>query len=187
MDSKLCKCSAFIGVSLDGFIARESGEIDWLVNPAGESDEAQAEDYGYQVFFDSIDALVMGRKSYEAVLKMKEWLYGDKKVVVLSSRNFVHPAHLRGQVEVMNAEPREVVKRLAARGMRHLYVDGGRTIQGFLRAGLPMELTITRLPVLLGQGIPLFGPLPQDIFLEHLGTKAFPDGLVQSCYKVKTA
>lgn len=178
-----CRCSAFMGVSLDGFIARESGEIDWLTNPAGGSPD---EDYGYGAFFEMVDALVIGRISYEAVLRMKEWPYGAKKVVVLSSRGVVPPAHLHGQVEGMQAEPREVVKRLAARGFRHLYIDGGRTVQGFLRAGLPLELTITRLPVLIGRGIPLFGSLPHDVFLEHVETRTYPDGLVQSRYRVKS-
>lgn len=132
-----------------------------------------------------MDALVTGRVTYDSVLRMPEWPYAKKKVVVLSRREVIPPAHLRGQVEAMNANPREVVARMAARGFRHLYIDGGRTIQGFLRAGVPLEMTITRLPILLGAGIPLFGPLPHDVFLTHMGTRDYPGGLVQSRYRVK--
>ena len=172
------KVSVFIGTSVDGFIAREDGAIDWLT--AFES----GEDYGYAEFFASVDALVMGRHTYESVLTFPEWPYGDKRVVVLSSRPVEIPAHLSATVELMSAPPREVVRRLAERGFRHLYVDGGRTIQAFLRDGLIDELIITRVPILIGRGIPLFGPLPGDTGLRHLETRSFANGLVQSRYEV---
>jgi dihydrofolate reductase len=169
------RASVFIATSLDGFIARESGALDWLPeNP---------EPHGYDEFIASVDALVIGRKTFETVLTFGEWPY-TKPVVVLSSR----PAELtapKGAVcDMMSGTPQEIVARLAQRGLEHLYVDGGVTIQGFLEAGLIQRMVITRIPVLLGRGIPLFGPISHDVRLEHLSTRAFPSGIVQSEYRV---
>lgn len=175
------KCSVYIATSLDGYIARPDGSIDWLT---GSGAPENSEDYGFEAFFDSIDALVMGRKTYEQVLTFGEWPYGDKKVVVLSSGSPRIPEHLAGKVEIMSSEPGEIVGRLAESGARHLYIDGGVTVQGFLRAGLIDELTITRLPILIGEGIPLFGVLEGDVHLEHLETQSFKSGMVQSRYRV---
>jgi len=174
------KASAYVATSLDGFIARENGDLDWL--PAGSGDDG--EDYGYQAFMGSVDVLVMGRNTYEKVLTFAEWPYGDKTVVVLTSRLLEVPGHLSSSVSSMSGAPAEVVRRLAERRARHLYVDGGKTIQGFLRAGLLHQLTLTRVPVLIGSGIPLFGPLRGDIRLRHIETRAFANGLVQSKYEV---
>ncbi len=176
------KCSVFIATSLDGYIARPDGGIDWLSGPGDE--DSYAEDHGFQAFFDSIDSLVMGRVTFEQVLTFGEWPYGEKKVVVLSHASPNIPEHLSEVVEIMSGEPGEIVQRLAESGYRHAYVDGGVTIQGFLRAGLIDELIITTLPVLIGQGLPLFGGLEQDIHLEHIETRAFKSGLVQSRYQV---
>lgn len=171
------KATVFIGTSLDGFIARKDGGIDWL--PAFGD-----EDYGYNAFFKTVDALVMGRKSFQTALKFPEWPYGRKPVIVLSRRRVKVPAKLAGTVEWMSGTPAALVRKLGKRGLRHLYIDGGMTIQGFLRAGLIDRLVITRVPVLLGEGRPLFGPIGRDVKLKHLGTKAYPDGLVQSRYDV---
>lgn len=175
------RLSVFVGTSLDGFIARANGDIDWLSDPTKPD---ATEDYGYQEFFDTVDVLVTGRKTFETVLRMKDWPYTGKNVVVLSRHALNLPPRLKGRVELMNDEPAVIVRRLTARGAKHLYIDGGQTIQGFLRAGMPLDLTITRLPILLGQGIPLFGSFNQDIILQHICTKTFPDGLVQSRYRV---
>ncbi len=169
--------SVFIGTSLDGFIAREDGGLDWLPAAGGEP-------HGYDEFIATVDAIVIGRKTFETVLTFDAWPYGTKPVVVLSS----NPSALRapdGAVcDMMAGTPAEIVARLGARGLQHLYVDGGVTIQGFLEAGLIQRLIITRVPVLLGSGIPLFGPLSHDIRLEHVATRSFPSGLVQSEYRV---
>jgi dihydrofolate reductase len=175
------KASVYIATSLDGFIARANGEIDWL--PGAEGEET-GEDYGYQKFIESVDYLVMGRNTYELVLSFGEWPYTGTPVVVLSSRNLEIPDHLAGAVEWMSGSPGEVASRLAERGAQHLYIDGGQTIQGFLAAGLIQQLIITRVPVLIGSGIPLFGPLPHDIQWRHLETRSFANGLVQSRYEV---
>jgi dihydrofolate reductase len=171
----------FIATSLDGFIARANGALDWLPQ-GGEHDGG--EDYGYKAFVDSIDTLVLGRKTYELALTFPEWPYPGKKVVVLSSRYPATPTRLADGVEGVSCSPRELVERLSNRGARHLYVDGGKTIQSFLNVGLIHEMTITRVPVLLGDGIPLFGRLERDIQLRHVATKAYPNGLVQSRYLV---
>lgn len=173
------KASVYIATSLDGFIARPDGELDWLGGGNG-----SGEDYGYQAFMDTVDVLVMGRHTYEKVLTFGAWPYDSKRVVVLSSRPLVIPEHLSPSVEAMSCSPEELVQRLAERGAEHLYVDGGRTIQRFLAAGLIQRLIITRVPVLIGAGIPLFGQLPRDIRLRHAETRSYATGLVQSEYEV---
>ncbi len=126
----------------------------------------------------------MGRHTYELVLSFGSWPYGDKPVVILSSRQLDIPDHISRTVESRSAPPREVVRHLTERGFSHLYVDGGKTIQGFLWEGLIHRLIMTKIPILLGTGIPLFGPLPHDVRLHHLETRQFPNGLVQSEYEV---
>jgi dihydrofolate reductase len=126
----------------------------------------------------------MGRKSFEKVLTLGPWVYGDKRVVVLSTRPVDLSAAIGGVVEQMSGPPADIVSRLAQRGAHHLYIDGGITIQNFLRAGLIQRLVITRVPVLIGEGIPLFGALPRDIRLHHVATRHYPSGLVQSEYEV---
>lgn len=173
--------SVFIGTSLDGFIARRNGAFDFLPTGGGEP-------HGYDEFFASIDALVIGRHTFETVLAFETWPYGGKRVVVLSSRPVDLSAIVGGRVEQMTGPPADIVSALAATGARHLYVDGGITIQRFLRAGLIDRLIITRVPVLIGEGIALFGELPSDVRLDHIATQAYPSGLVKSEYRVsKTA
>jgi len=169
--------SVFIGTSLDGFIARLNGEFDFLPEGGGEP-------HGYTEFIASIDALVIGRKTFETVLALPEWPYGDKRVVVLSSRPVDFSAVRGGRVEHMSGTPAEIVAKLAASGVQHAYIDGGITIQRFLRAGLIQRLTITRVPVLIGEGIPLFGTLLRDVRLRHIATQTYPSGLVKSEYEV---
>ncbi len=168
--------SVFIGTSLDGFIARPNGDFDFL--PAG-----GGEPHGYDEFIASVDALVIGRNTFEKVLTLGDWPYGKKRVVVLSSRP-IDLSAANGVVEQMAGPPAEIVARLAARGVHHLYVDGGITIQRFLRAGLIQRLIITRVPVLIGEGVPLFGAVPRDILLRHVATQHYPSGLVKSEYAV---
>lgn len=169
--------SVFIGTSLDGFIARPNGDFDFLTTAGGEP-------HGYSEFIASVDAIVLGRNTFEKVLTLGPWPYGDKRVVVLSSHPVDLSAVIGGVVEQMAGTPTEIVSRLAASGARHLYIDGGVTIQGFLRVGLIQRLIITRVPVLIGEGIPLFGTLPRDIRLRHVGTRQYPSGLVSSEYAI---
>ncbi len=169
--------SVFVGTSLDGFIARPSGSFDFLPADGGEP-------HGYDEFIASVDAIVMGRNTFETVLSLGAWPYGDKRVVVLSSKSVDLSAARGGIVEQMAGPPEQIVAQLAASGARHIYVDGGITIQQFLRAGLIQRLTITRVPVLIGEGIPLFGTLPHDIRLRHIATRHYPSGLVSSEYHI---
>jgi dihydrofolate reductase len=170
------KASVFIGTSVDGFIARANGDLDWLPPGGGE-------EHGYDAFMATVDALVIGRKTFEKVLTFDTWPYDVKPVFVLSSRTLA-PAPLGAMMERMSGAPAEIVSQLAARGFRHVYVDGGITIQRFLRAGLIQRLIITRVPVLIGSGIPLFGVTQRDIPLKHIATRQYASGLVQSEYEV---
>lgn len=172
------KASVFVGTSLDGFIARANGDLDFLPPGGGEP-------HGYDEFIATVDALVIGRKTFETVLGMDPWPYGKKRVFVLSTQT-IAPAPAGALVEHMSGEPAEIMSRLEGRGIGHIYVDGGITIQRFLRAGLIQRLIITRVPVLIGDGLPLFGALPGDIQLRHVATRHYASGLVQSEYDVDT-
>ena len=170
------EASVFVGTSVDGFIARLNGDLDFLPADGGER-------HGYAEFMETVDALVIGRKTYETVLAFETWPYGKKPVFVLSTRSLA-PAPADAVVEHMSGEPAEIASQLETRGIKHVYVDGGITIQRFLRAGLIQRLIITRVPVLIGDGISLFGPLSHDVRLEHVATRHYPSGLVQTEYRV---
>ena len=176
-------CSVFIATSLDGFISRTDGSIDWL-------NEASAlvpkgEDSGYREFMSTVDALVMGRNTFEQVLSFGGvWPYGSTPVVVLSRQLKSLPDDVPATVSVTEETPEKLIQRLSAEGLKHLYIDGGLTIQSFLAAGLIDEIIITTVPILLGGGKPLFGPLPGDVKLELVSSQAFDFGFVQSKYRV---
>lgn len=178
----LPRCSVFVATSLDGFIAREDGRLDWL--DAANSAVPPGEDCGYGAFIATVDTLVMGRATMEKVLTFGGWPYGELPVIVLSRHGLALPYTLSETVSVSAESPPELVRRLAGQGKRHLYIDGGRVIQSFLEAGLIDELTITRIPVLLGAGRPLFGPTTHDIPLVHVATRVFDFGYVQHTYRV---
>lgn len=179
------KVSVYIATSLDGFIARENGSLDWLPGSDGQVDpQLGKEDFGYNAFFKSIDVLVMGRNTFELALAFGKWPYTDKRVVVLSSTLKAVPEAFSDTVELRNCTASELYDELERSHARHVYVDGGKTIQGFLNAGLIKQMTITRIPVLIGSGIPLFGSLDHDIKLRHLETKTYANGFVQSRYQV---
>lgn len=169
----------FIAASLDGFIATAAGGIDWLVdfpNP-------DKNDYGFVEFTQKIDALVMGRNTYEKVLTLKEWPY-PIPAFLLSHSNPVVPEALKGKVTIIKGEPKKVVEELNSRGYENLYIDGGKVIQSFLREDLIDELTITMVPILLGDGIPLFGKLPQPLYFRLVKTESYPSSLVK-CHFVR--
>ncbi|RUL75265.1 dihydrofolate reductase family protein [Dyella choica] len=172
------KASVFVGVSVDGFMARLDGGLDFLPADGGEP-------HGYEEFMSTVDALVIGRKTYETVLGFGGWAYGEKPVFVLSSHELAPPP--AGAIaRHMSGEPGEIAAKLSEQGIRHIYVDGGVTIRGFLRAGLIQRLVITRVPVLIGTGIPLFAAIERDIRLKHVATRSYTSGLVQSEYEVVT-
>ncbi|MBX3201615.1 MAG: dihydrofolate reductase [Labilithrix sp.] len=171
------RCSVFIATSVDGFVAGPNDELDWLA-----SVERPDEDYGYKAFIDTVDVLVMGRRSYEVVLGFPEWRYEGTRVIVLSKS--LQPGNMRHGAELFAGSPTELVAGLRAQGSRRAYVDGAAVIRSFLEAELVDDLTISVIPVILGRGIRLFGDaLPRrDLVLEE--NLAFPSGLVQSRYRV---
>ena len=165
------RASVFIGATVDGFIARLNHDLDFLPPGGGE-------EHGYEKFMRSVDALVIGRNTYEKVLSFDPWPYGEKPVIMLGNPPIDPPT---GAVaEQLAGTPHEIFVNLSSRGWTHVYVDGGITITRFLEANLIQRLIITRVPVLIGTGIPLFEPLPRDVKLNHIATRSYPSGLVQS-------
>ncbi|TDU90651.1 dihydrofolate reductase [Kribbella voronezhensis] len=168
--------AVFIATSLDGFIARPDGSIDWLTDPA-----EKPGDTGYQEFMAVIDTVVLGRKTYETVLGFDFWPYEGKQVEVLSS---TLPAEADERI-IVHRTLDGLVQTLNDRGAKRVYADGGGVIRTFLRAGLLNELTITTVPVLIGSGIRLFGELDHDIHLTHNATRTLNGGFTQSDYTVR--
>jgi dihydrofolate reductase len=174
------KASVFIASSLDGFIARTDGDIDWLTNPDYDID---GEDFGYSSFIKSVDVILMGRNTFEKVLTFDQWHY-TVPVRVCTHRTLSIPDHLQNKVDVISGDPSTMLEVLSKEGFVHAYVDGGLLIQQFLKAKLIAEITLTLIPVLLGSGIPLFGQLEEDIRLELLQSKNWENGLSQNHFKV---
>lgn len=171
----------FIGTSLDGFIARRDDDFAWLTDYP-----TLGEDHGFADHMARVDGVIMGRGTYNVIKDMRPWYY-SKPVVVLSRslRQSDIPAEISDKVEILDEQPEAAMRILEDRGWQAVYVDGGTVIQSFLRAGLIEDMVISRIPVLIGEGIPLFGPLKGDLMLEHEETRSFPSGMVQSRYRVK--
>lgn len=168
---------AYIATSLDGFIATSDGGIDWLYdipNP-------DRSDYGYAEFMSDIDAIVMGRNTFEQVLTFGEWPY-DKAVFVLSNTLTELPEHIGDRVEIVSGDIKRLINQLNQRGYNNLYIDGGGTIQSFLKEDLIDEMIITTVPILLGNGFPLFGKLERSLNLKHKKTVIYNNTLVKSYY-----
>lgn len=169
----------FVATSLDGYIARADGNIDWLMKH-----DDSGEDYGWKGFIDDIDAIVMGRASFEMVRGLDPWPFA--RPVIVASRTLDEsaiPLRLADRAQISPASPHTLLELLADRGWSRVQVDGGRLVQSFLRAGLVSDITITRVPVLLGSGRLLFGSLIDDIELRHMETRSWPSGLVRSRYE----
>ncbi len=175
------KCSVFIATSLDGFIAREDGSIDWLMKANELAPEG--EDGGYRDFIAGVDALIMGRHSFNMVKTFEPWPY-TVPVIVLSSQQPEIPDALKNKVTSSSETPSELITRLSGQGISHLYIDGGITIQRFLSAGCIDELIITIVPILLGKGKRLFGDLTQDIPLHLVNSRALGGGFTQMHYQI---
>ena len=170
------RCSVYMAMSVDGFVARPDDRLDWL-----ESVQVAGEDYGYKSFIDTVDVLVMGRRTYEVALGFPQWPYAGRRVIVLSRSRCA----ARHGAEVTAETPSALVERLASNGATHVYVDGGALIRSFLRAGLIDDLTLSVVPIILGQGIRLFGDDLPTIPLVVDESRAFPTGLVQTRYRIE--
>ncbi|MBI5223710.1 dihydrofolate reductase [Candidatus Micrarchaeota archaeon] len=174
----MSRCLVYIATSLDGYIAKKGGELGWLEqfpNPDGS-------DFGFEKFIQGIDAIVMGRKTFEKVLEFERWPY-KKPVFVISTTIKNIPKKLEKQAELIHGKPNEILERLAKRKLNSIYIDGGKTIQSFLAEDLIDELTITRVPIILGDGIPLFVKTDKEIEFEHVKTEVYKNGLVKSYYR----
>jgi len=167
----------YVATSLDGFIAASDGGLDWLM----EIPNPDQSDFGYAEFMSGIDALVMGRATFDMVLSFGSWSY-DKPVFVLSNTLDQVPEHVAEKAEIVSGPLRPLVNGLRERGYENLYVDGGRAIQSFLEEDLVDEMTITRVPILLGKGIPLFGKLTKRLEFRHQKTEPLNEMLTQSRY-----
>lgn len=172
--------SAYIATSLDGYIARLNGQLDWLDNV---SEKDSKEDYGYFNFMASVDCIVMGRNTFEKVASFPEWPYEGKRVIVLSKMMKEAPEHLADKVDFFNGKIELLAVELQNFGVRKVYVDGGLTIQSFINSKLLDEIIVTSTPILIGRGIALFGERTQDIKLELVGSQSYSSGFVQSHYR----
>jgi dihydrofolate reductase len=172
--------SVYIATSLDGFIAREDGSIDWLIE--ANATVPPGEDCGYAAFMSTVDVLIMGRNTYEQVAGFEPWPYEGKRVVVLTTRDVTFRTGAGIKLESSSEEPRALLARLTSEGYKHAYIDGGKVIQNFVSEGLIDKLTITTIPVLIGQGRSLFGRLASDAHLELVQSKAYEFGFIQSTY-----
>jgi dihydrofolate reductase len=172
--NRLPHVAVFIAMSLDGYIARPDGGLDWLSRFEGE-------EHGYQDFFASIDALVVGRNTYDIVLGFAEWPYAGKRCVILTHR----AAPARHGEEFHDGPARPLIERLGREGVKRVYVDGGVVIREFLRQRLIDEMTISVIPIVLGAGIPLFAGTEAERLLKLESTRSWPSGLVQLRYTVQ--
>jgi len=169
------KISIYIATSIDGYIAREDGSLDWLDRIDG-----QGSDYGFNDFFGSIDALVLGKNTYEKVMTFPKWPYSGKRVIVLSkSLTSVMP-----EAELFSGNASDLAAKLHTDGIQHVWIDGGLTISHFLQSGLVDKMTLTIIPVILGSGIPLFNPLSSEILCKLSSSQGYPSGLVQLTYDI---
>ena len=183
------KCSVYIASSIDGFIAKNDGNVDWL-HTAGnkEVDMGEHANMGFNDYISSIDCMIMGRKCMEMIssfnLSPEQWPYGNIKIIVLSNTIKEAPDNLKDKVEMYSGDLNELISSLETKGFKHAYIDGGTTIQAFINLKLINELTITRVPILLGEGKSLFGKTFKDIKLEQAEAIAYPNDFIQVKYKV---
>ncbi|MFT6732593.1 MAG: dihydrofolate reductase [Polaribacter sp.] len=195
------KFSSFIATSLDGYIARIDGRIDWLTQKKNSKNKhktdpnaqshiqgsrnVDSEDYGYRKFYDSTDCLIMGRNTFEKVASFPEWPYYNKRLIVISKRLKEIPEEYQERAELYSGTPEMLVVELQNQNVRHAYIDGGITIQSFIKEKILDQITITQVPILLGKGLPLFGTIRKDHHLELLNNRSYASGFVQSTYRLK--
>lgn len=170
------KISVYIASSLDGFIARKDGSLDWLDRVGGFGEE----DYGFKEFLNSVDAVILGRNTYDVAAKAPEevWPYGEKRLIVLSSKL----RSAKNFAEIFHGDVQELARKLRAEGISHVWIDGGETISQFLQVGLVDSIIISIIPVLLGSGVPLFRTIEKELSCRLRSAKPYPSGLVQVQY-----
>ena len=183
------KCSVFIATSVDGFIAKKDGSVDWL-HTAGnpDVDMGSQADMGMNAYISSVDCMIMGRKCMDVISSMnltpEQWPYGDARIIVLSNTIKIPPENLNGKVEIYSGEISALISKLENDDFQHANIDGGTTITNFINLKLINEMTITRAPILLGDGMPLFGKTKQPIKLEDAQATAYPNDFIQVKYRV---
>lgn len=183
------KCSVFIATSADGYIATADGGVEWL-DTSGKVDVDMGDeaDMGFVNYIASVDCMIMGRKCMEKLssfnLSPEQWPYGDIRIIVLSNTRKQEPRNLKGKVEMYSGEIPALISQLETEGYRYVYVDGGTTITYFLNLMLINEMTITKAPILLGEGIPLFGKTNNHIKLEDAQATSYPNDFIQIKYNV---
>lgn len=183
------KCSVFIATSVDGFIAKTDGSVDWLHSSGnGKTLPDKHADMGFNDYITSVDCMVMGRKCMETISNMnltpEQWIYGNLKIIVLSNTLKEAPANLKDKVEMYSGDIKTLILNLKNQGYKHAYIDGGTTIQSFINMKMITEMTITKAPILLGEGIPLFGRIVQPLKLENTKAIAFENDFLQMKYTV---
>jgi dihydrofolate reductase len=175
------KNSVFIATSLDGYIADKNGGLDWLHSIPNPNNN----DMGYVEFTNGIDALVMGRTTFETVIGFDvPWPY-TKPVFVLSNKLKEIPDSHKDKAFLVNGTLTEILEQIHGKGYGRLYIDGGTTIRNFLKEDLIDEMVLTTIPILLGGGSSLFGDLPSELNFELIGTKTFLNQISQRHYKRK--
>ncbi|WP_071796414.1 dihydrofolate reductase family protein [Natronohydrobacter thiooxidans] len=180
MTGQLPSAEVFIATSLDGFIARADGDIEWLVGRP----TPEGEDFGYAAFIAGIGAIVMGRQSFDKVSGFPEWPYPVPVVVMSRSPDAVKvPEALRNKVRVTSATPLNLLRELDQQGVRRVYVDGGQVVRAFLDNGLIRRIIVTLIPVLLGQGRPLWGHDAREVELDLVKVQHFSNGFVGIEYR----
>lgn len=183
------KCSVFIATSVDGYIATRDDGIEWLES-SGKTDVDLGEqaDMGFNDYIASVDCMIMGRGCMEKLasfnLAPDQWPYGNIRIIALSTKLKEVPRNLQPKVELYSGDIVALVSKLEGEGFKHAYIDGGATITSFLNAQLIDEITLTRAPILLGSGKPLFGEMANHIKLENIYATSFPNDFVQIKYKV---
>lgn len=182
------KCSVYIATSADGYIATLDGGVDWLHTSGNMDAEMGDDDMGFRDFINSVDCMIMGRKCMEMISDMDltptQWIYGSMPIFVLSNTVKEAPENLRGKINMYSGGINELTVKLEEKGYKHAYIDGGLTITSFVNHGLIDEMIITKVPVLLGEGLPLFGKIHKKIKLENTEAKSFPNDFYQVKYCV---
>ncbi|MDX8381170.1 MAG: dihydrofolate reductase family protein [Ghiorsea sp.] len=174
--------------SVDGYIATPDGAVDWL-HTAGNLDvDMGSEDMGFQAYMDSVDCMIMGRKCMETISGMnltpEQWPYGKTKIIVLSQSIKEAPENMKGKIEIYAGEVHALIRRLENEDFKHAYIDGGTTITFFLNLRRINEITITQVPIILGEGIPLFGKIFESIKLDNARATVYANDFIHTKYRV---